>query len=140
MTRLSNDQELTAFRVIQESIQNARKHARATRVTVDVAQQADQLVVAIVDNGRGFSPERVTTHMLGGVGLRGMQERAALVGGEINIASAPGEGTTIRLHIPLAQAPAGDIDANTPAPASDGASNNSVSHHEVEQSTMSRPA
>jgi two-component system sensor histidine kinase DegS len=140
MTRLSNDQELTAFRVIQESIQNARKHARATRVTVRVAQLADQLVVAIEDNGRGFSPERVTTHLLGGVGLRGMQERAALVGGEIRIASAPGEGTTIRLEIPLAQAPAGGIDADATVLTSGGANEGSASRHEVEQSTMSRPA
>jgi two-component system sensor histidine kinase DegS len=139
--RLSNDQELTAFRVIQESIQNARKHARATRVTVNVAQQVDHLVVAIVDNGRGFSPERVTTHMLGGVGLRGMQERAALVGGEIEIESAPGEGTKIELRIPLAPAPPAAAAASGPAPvARKRSGENSVAHHEVEQSSISRPA
>ncbi len=101
VSRLSVDQELTAFRVIQESIQNARKHARANRVTVGVQTEEQSLVVTIEDNGRGFSPERVTSHMMGGAGLRGMRERAALVGGEIVINSAPGEGTRIELVLPL---------------------------------------
>ena len=87
--------------MIQESIQNARKHARATRVVIDVRQESSALVVRIEDNGRGFSPDRVTTHMMGGAGLRGMQERAALVGGETAIDSAPGEGTRIELSLPL---------------------------------------
>lgn len=99
---LSADQELTAFRVIQESIQNARKHARATRVNVEVAPVERNLRVRVEDNGRGFSPERVTTHMMGGAGLRGMRERAALVGGLIEVQSAPGEGTTVELTIPIA--------------------------------------
>jgi two-component system sensor histidine kinase DegS len=98
---LTGDQELTAFRVIQECIQNARKHARASRVVIAVRSEPDALVVRIEDNGRGFSPDRVTTHMMGGAGLRGMQERAALVGGEISIDSAPGEGTRIELSLPV---------------------------------------
>jgi two-component system sensor histidine kinase DegS len=101
ISRLTADQELTAFRVIQESIQNARKHARATRVDVSVRTDGSLLTVRIEDNGRGFSPDRVTTHMMGGAGLRGMRERAALVGGEIAIDSEPGEGTRIELSFPL---------------------------------------
>lgn len=101
LSRLTADQELTAFRVIQESIQNARKHARAERVVIDVSLDQATLAIKIIDNGRGFSPERVTTHMMGGAGLRGMQERTALVGGEIEIQSSPGEGTTIMLSLPL---------------------------------------
>ena len=101
LSRLTADQELTAFRVIQESIQNARKHARASRVVVNVRNESAALVVTIDDNGRGFSPERVTTHMMGGAGLRGMQERAALVGGEIAIDSSPGDGTRIELALPI---------------------------------------
>ncbi|MDQ3548602.1 MAG: sensor histidine kinase [Chloroflexota bacterium] len=101
LSRLTGDQELTAFRVIQESIQNARKHARAARVVIGVHKERAALIVTIEDNGRGFSPERVTTHMMGGAGIRGMHERAALVGGEITIDSAPGEGTRIALSLPL---------------------------------------
>ncbi len=101
LSRLTGDRELTAFRVIQESIQNARKHARAARVVIGVHKERAALIVTIEDNGRGFSPERVTTHMMGGAGIRGMHERAALVGGEITIDSAPGEGTRIALSLPL---------------------------------------
>ena len=101
LSRLTVDQELTAFRVIQESIQNARKHARASRVVIGVRNETASLVVKIEDNGRGFSPERVTSHMMGGAGLRGMQERAALVGGDITIESSPGDGTRIELSLPL---------------------------------------
>lgn len=101
LSRLTIDQELTAFRVIQEAIQNARKHARANRVVINVRHEPAALVVRIEDNGRGFSPERVTTQMMGGAGLRGMEERAALVGGKIAIDSAPGDGTRIELSLPL---------------------------------------
>jgi two-component system sensor histidine kinase DegS len=101
LPRLTPEQELTAFRVVQEAIQNARKHSRASRVTVSIAQIEQSVFVAISDNGRGFSPERVTTHLMGGAGLRGMRERAALVGGTLSVESAPGEGTTIELEIPI---------------------------------------
>jgi two-component system sensor histidine kinase DegS len=102
LPRLTPDQELTAFRVIQEAIQNARKHSRASRVMVSIAQIDQAVFVAVSDNGRGFSPERVTTHLMGGAGLRGMRERATLVGGTLTVDSAPGEGTTIELQIPIA--------------------------------------
>lgn len=101
LPRLTNDQELTAFRVVQESIQNARKHARASRTSVDIHFNGQFVVVSVEDNGRGFSPERVTAHLMGGAGLRGMRERAALVGGSIDIRSEQGEGTHITLTIPL---------------------------------------
>jgi signal transduction histidine kinase len=87
--------------VIQEAIQNARKHSRASRVSVSLAHVDLMLYCAVTDNGRGFSPERVTSHLMGGAGLRGMRERAALVGGSVSIESEPGEGTTIELQIPL---------------------------------------
>lgn len=101
LPRLSNDQELAAFRIIQESIQNARKHARASRTSVKVRMSDLRLVITIADDGRGFSPERVSAHMMGGAGLRGMRERSALVGGDIRIESEPGEGTLIEFTIPL---------------------------------------
>lgn len=113
LPRLSADQELTAFRVIQEAIQNARKHSRASRVTVSLAHVDHMLYAAISDNGRGFSPERVTSHLMGGAGLRGMRERAALVGGTLNVESAPGEGASIELQIPL-QPQAAEADGAPP--------------------------
>ena len=111
---LTAEQELTAFRVVQESIQNARKHARASSILVRIVEDLRDLRVTVTDDGRGFSPERVTTHMMGGAGLRGMEERAALVGGTIEIASSPGEGTTITLTLPLAGHVECDEDGDAP--------------------------
>jgi two-component system sensor histidine kinase DegS len=111
---MNADQELTAFRVIQEAIQNARKHARASRVDVDLSSNGGDVVVIIIDNGRGFSPDRVTTHGMGGAGLRGMRERAALVGGTIDVESSPGEGTRIELRIPISSAAVDDSGPSSP--------------------------
>lgn len=99
--RLNADQELTAFRVVQEAMQNARKHSRASRISVDIHHRDQTILVCIADNGRGFSPERVTSTVSSGAGLKGMRERAALVGGELALESAPGDGTVVRLRLPL---------------------------------------
>jgi two-component system sensor histidine kinase DegS len=108
LPRLTAEQELTAFRIIQEAIQNARKHARATRAVVSIAQTGAHLAVSITDDGRGFSPERVTSHVMGGAGLRGMRERSALIGAELLIDSTLGHGTTVELQIPLVSSAATD--------------------------------
>ncbi len=99
--RLTSDQELTAFRIVQEAIQNARKHSRASRITVDMRHEQHAVLVCVADNGRGFSPERVSSNITSGAGLKGMRERAALVGGELTLESTPGDGTVIRLRLPL---------------------------------------
>jgi two-component system, NarL family, sensor histidine kinase DegS len=142
LPRLTNDQELTAFRVVQEAIQNARKHARATRTLVEIRVRDDALLVTVEDNGRGFSPERVTTHMMGGVGLKGMEERATLVGASITIDSSPGDGTHITLSIPLgsvalshqADQAAGD------STISDNASDIAVTDPAIHHDSAARPA
>lgn len=120
LPRLSHDQELAAFRVIQESIQNARKHARATHTYVDVARRDTALLISIVDDGRGFSPDRVIAHTMGGAGLTGMRERAALVGGQLTIFSEPGEGTRVELHIPLRVSDSQVFDAGSSPRIEDG--------------------
>ncbi|CAN5822475.1 sensor histidine kinase [soil metagenome] len=99
--RLDPDSELAAFRVVQESIQNASKHARASQVDVRIVEADDGgIKVTVTDNGRGFNPERVSAHAMGGVGLKGMEERIALIGGSLDIRSQRGEGTTIKLTLP----------------------------------------
>lgn len=101
VARLEPDQELTAFRVVQEGIQNASKHAKATRVEVRIQSTDDGgILVEVEDDGRGFDPERVSAHAMGGAGLKGMEERAALLGATFEIDSRRGEGTTIRLKLP----------------------------------------
>lgn len=99
--RLTPDQELTAFRIIQEAIQNARTHARASIVAVSISCVESVLRVSVRDDGRGFSPERITSHLMSGAGIKGMQERAALIGGTLSIESFPGEGTCVTLEAPI---------------------------------------
>lgn len=102
LPRFTNEQELACFRTIQESIQNASKHARATHVKVEMRHAGHEAVeISIHDDGRGFNPERVREHAMGGSGLKGMRERAELVGGVLDVVSAPGDGTTITLKIPI---------------------------------------
>ena len=93
--------ELQLVRIIQESLANVRKHARATTATVDVRRRAGQLVVTISDDGVGFNPAARVRSDFPRFGLPTMQERAATIGGNLEIDSAPGRGTTIRLSVPL---------------------------------------
>src|SRR5581483_8041384 len=101
------------YRVIQESLANVRRHARATRVSVRLAVVGDGLTVTIADDGIGFTPCQPGASATGaaagttapgsavGFGLIGMRERAALLGGELHVEPTPGGGTTVRLTIPL---------------------------------------
>lgn len=99
--RLDLNQEVTLFRLAQEAVNNARKHAQAKeiRVRLEFAPLAATLVVE--DDGRGFIPSE--TGSLVGFGLLGMRERAELVDGDFEVTSAPGEGTRIRVRVPLAK-------------------------------------
>lgn len=99
---LTHDQELTAFRVIQESLHNTTKYSRASYVTVDIAVREDSAVtISIQDNGRGFDPDQITSHMMGGSGIKGMCERAELVGGAVTVRSSPGNGACVDLVLPI---------------------------------------
>ncbi len=99
---LTREQEIAAFRIVQESLQNVQKHARAAAVTVRLELDQDALAVTIRDDGRGFTPRQEEPTLLSGAGLGGMRERAAAIGGELRIASQPGTGTTVRLTLPRA--------------------------------------
>jgi PAS domain S-box-containing protein len=88
------------FRIFQETLTNVGRHAEATRVEVVLQKQQDRLVLLIHDNGRGF--DQVDPSHSKSLGLLGMRERAAVVGGQVNISSAPGKGTTVAAWIPLA--------------------------------------
>jgi signal transduction histidine kinase len=84
------------WRVLQEALTNARRHSRARRVSVVLRTEGEELIAEVSDDGRGFGPEVVP-----GVGQGSMRERAAAVGGELQIESEPGGGTTVRLRAPL---------------------------------------
>jgi hypothetical protein len=81
------------------------KHADATMVRLRAAVDDEDVVVDVVDNGRGFDPEATPTE---GLGLRGMEERARLMGGELTVASEPSDGTTVSLRVPIEGPPGTD--------------------------------
>ena len=94
------DLRATLYRMAQEAVTNARKHAAAGRVTVAVATVGDGVEVGVRDDGSGFDPSKVEEPRPGHIGLSTMIERAELVGGWCRITSAPGEGTLVECWLP----------------------------------------
>jgi signal transduction histidine kinase len=94
------DQDLNTafFRIFQETLTNVIRHANATRVDVRLAEAGSRLLLEVKDNGRGISEEQIGNTK--SIGLLGMRERAALLGGEIKVQGQPGKGTTITVLIP----------------------------------------
>lgn len=92
--------ELTLYRLIQESLNNAIKHSGASRIDVRVTLDDGVLRATVRDNGAGFDPERVDR----GFGLIGMRERMALADGRLVVESEPGRGTTVRAELTVGQA------------------------------------
>lgn len=91
------------FRIAQESLNNVKKHARASRVTVQISMTRASLTAKIVDNGVGFDVDAVSRdpQKWDHFGLRGIMERARLIGGEARIDSGKGRGTRVTVKIPL---------------------------------------
>ena len=87
------------FRIFQETLTNIIRHAGATRVDVELAEEFGCLVLTVKDDGRGITEEEVSNTR--SIGLIGMRERAALVDGEINFQGSPGHGTIVTVSIPL---------------------------------------
>jgi signal transduction histidine kinase len=96
-TRLRGDVEDTAYRLVQEALNNAIHHGEAQHVAVEVREEGGSLRVRVADDGKGFDPNAQTS----GFGLIGMRERAELAGGSLELRSAPGEGTTIDAIVPV---------------------------------------
>jgi signal transduction histidine kinase len=99
--RLPPSSELQIVRIIQESLTNVRKHARATQACVDVHRQDGQLIVSVSDDGAGFNPEATARGEFPKFGLTTMRERASSIRGSLDIDSTPGRGTTVRFIMPL---------------------------------------
>jgi len=100
--RLPGPVETAMYRVVQEALTNVIKHAQATRAVVHLVRQPDALVCTITDNGRGFDAgaRSVNAHNQG-LGLIGMRERVASLGGTLSIDSQPGRGTTLNIAVPV---------------------------------------
>ncbi|MBY7144119.1 histidine kinase [Virgibacillus sp. NKC19-3] len=95
--RLNQKYEIAFFRLVQEAVQNAVKHAEAPLIQVKLEICTEFLTMVIKDNGKGFDP---STKKDKSFGLIGMRERVEMLDGELNIKSAKGEGTTIFIKVP----------------------------------------
>jgi signal transduction histidine kinase len=89
------------FRVIQESLTNIFRHARASQISVMVKNESDRVAIVVEDNGQGFDPQQVLSLERRGVGIAAMQERLRILGGTVDIWSQEGAGTRITCNIPV---------------------------------------
>jgi signal transduction histidine kinase len=99
--RLPAEAETALYRIVQEALTNVVKHASARRVSITLVQKGAAAVVVVEDDGGGFDPGATRP---GALGLVGMRERVALVGGRLTVESSPGVGTTLVAEVPLAGA------------------------------------
>jgi two-component system, NarL family, sensor histidine kinase UhpB len=95
LPRLSDEAELVLYRVAQESLTNAARHADARHVELALTRHADAVVLSVRDDGSGIG------HIREGAGIRGMYERALLVGARLSIEPGPAGGTEVRLRVPV---------------------------------------
>ena len=106
-------QESMLVRGLQEALQNARKHANASRVDVSMTWLPEELLLDIEDNGRGFDPENAPVNRDGHhMGLASMRARVEQAGGTWMIDSTPGEGTSLAISFPLDRGGTGDDDTD----------------------------
>ena len=110
---LALDQDLATaiFRIFQETLTNVARHAEATRVRVELAEQDGELTFIVHDNGRGISKSQVSG--IGSLGLIGMRERVRPWNGQVAFDGAPNRGTTVTVRIPTANAEGVDDDPST---------------------------
>lgn len=104
LSQLRPEAASACFRVVQEALTNVIRHAEATRVDVTFERQEEWLLVTVEDDGHGFelNTDGDGARDQASLGVLGMHERAQAVGGELSIESRPGEGTAVRLSVPLA--------------------------------------
>jgi signal transduction histidine kinase len=107
---LSQERALTIFRVVQESLRNAIRHAEAREIVVELRMEPASVEVQVRDDGCGFRvPERLDDFARAGhFGLVGLAERVELVDGELAITASPGQGTTLAVRVPVNAAGASD--------------------------------
>lgn len=111
--RLDAELESTLYRIVQEALTNVSRHAKATRATISVTERDGAITAAVTDDGEGLPeggtsrPRTPDEELKGGFGVSGMRERAELVGGELELVSAPTGGAIMRLTVPLAGRPSG---------------------------------
>jgi signal transduction histidine kinase len=91
------------YRIAQEAVNNAIRHARAQSIRLRLAYELESLSLEVRDDGQGFDPDAVPSRQSGHYGLTGIRERASLIGAEVMLGSVIGKGTTVRVTLPLTQ-------------------------------------
>jgi signal transduction histidine kinase len=97
---LDGDRATAAFRIFQECLTNVIRHAQAKSVSVSLCQEDENILLIVQDDGVGFC-ESDLSNSLGSLGLLGMKERAQFWGGDVQISSSPGNGTTVTVRVPV---------------------------------------
>jgi signal transduction histidine kinase len=100
---LSSVQEITVYRVVSEALNNVRKHSRASVVTVKLTYEQEDILIEIMDNGKGFNLDETLKNEAaeGNLGLVSMRERAEMIGGSLDIDTSIAKGTKIMVRIPV---------------------------------------
>jgi signal transduction histidine kinase len=100
--RLAPDIEIACFRIVQEALTNISRHAQAQQVDISLRRDGTDLLLCVQDDGVGFNLASMQERAIAGgsLGVLGMQERATLLGGQLNVASALGHGCTVQLRAP----------------------------------------
>jgi PAS domain S-box-containing protein len=101
--RLDRKMEINIFRIIQESLNNALKHARAENILISISHEENNLIIIIEDDGAGFAARKIIVNeigKMGGHGIFNMKERAGFLEAALDIESSPGKGTTVKLEVP----------------------------------------
>ena len=112
--RLPAPIEVALFRIVQEALANIRRHAQAHHVTISLAKESERVILSVQDDGIGFEKQTSQSRQRGDMvieqglvipaghfGLIGIQERVTQLGGKFDVTSAPGQGTTLRVELPL---------------------------------------
>lgn len=102
---LSGDNAIHLYRIVQESLNNVIKHARASRVRLILERDLHEIRLQIADNGRGLDPSAGAPDGAGGFGLQNMAERVQILGGRLALESEGAEGLSLRIVIPVAESP-----------------------------------
>lgn len=99
--KLNTDTEVIIFRVIQEALNNIRRHSQATELLLDIEFGPEILKVSVRDNGKGFHMPKSISTFIGSskVGILGMQENINIIGGKLDICSEPGNGTLLKIEV-----------------------------------------
>jgi len=100
MRRLPPNVEIALFRVVQEALSNVHRHSEASKAEISVSAEANSVTLRITDNGKGMGIDSLQANVVFGVGIQGMKERLAQLGGTLEVVASHGSGTTVNATVP----------------------------------------